>query len=61
VSSQFDFGKPVISWSLPVQRTLGQVKSARAASEPGLVSLMSMPKGFAAEDEVFSVVGGNFV
>jgi hypothetical protein len=34
VTERYNFGKPVISWSLPVTRTVGQVKAALAQEDP---------------------------
>jgi hypothetical protein len=57
VTHKFDFGDPVISWSLPVTRTAGQVRVALAAEDPAeaRVNLQAFED---PEAEMFSIVGG---
>jgi hypothetical protein len=60
VTDQYNFGKPVISWSLPVTRTASQVRTALALEEPSEALPMSIV-GDMTEDvsEIFSIAHGN--
>jgi hypothetical protein len=57
VTEKYNFGKPVISWSLPVTRTVGQVRAALAQEDPTEAQTLTLP---ADEDtEAFFIAHGD--
>lgn len=48
VTEKYNFGKPVISWSLPVTRTVGQVKASLTQEDPSEAQALAV----SPEDEL---------
>lgn len=59
VTEKYNFGKPVISWSLPVSRTASQVRSMMATEDPVELQALAAPTAFDGDDEVFSLDHGD--
>lgn len=58
VTDLYNAGKTVISWSVPVTRTAGQVH-ASAAADPIEAEALAHPLAFTADQEVLSMVVGD--
>jgi len=58
VSDKYNFGKTVISWSVPTTRTAAQVRAANSV-DPVEAQALAHPLAFGAEQEVLSMVVGD--
>ena len=59
VTAKFNFGRPVISWSLPVTRTASQVRASMASADPVEAQALAAPTAFDGEAEIFSIEHGD--
>lgn len=58
VTDSYNFGKTVISWSVPVTRSAAEVRAA-AAADPIEAQAFAHPLAFGAEQQLFSMVVGD--
>jgi hypothetical protein len=57
VTEKYNFGKPVISWSLPVTRTVSQVRTALAQEDPTDAQTLALPDD--EDTEAFFIAHGD--
>jgi hypothetical protein len=58
VSDRFNFGRPVVSWALPVTRTAGAVRAVTASASAVDAAAYASPTLFPPDQEVFGLAQG---